>query len=153
MASTNRTPNLGLSNWLETDRPKRVDFVSDNSIIDSVLGSHISDTTAHLTQSEKNRLSEPFTVTIAYGTGESSSSIRFDFEPSLVIAFRKNGPVSEYSSSKNRINTAIATKRGTTNGIALSSDLVTLYQGAIPDTNYFNNMNEQYAQYVLVAFK
>ncbi len=153
MASTNRTPNLGLSSWLESDRPKRVDFVSDNSIIDSVLGTHISDSTSHLTQSEKNKVSEPFTVTTAYGTGESSTSIRFDFEPSLVIAFKKNSPFSEYTSTKNRINSAIATRRGATGGIALSNDLVTLYQGDVPDTSYYNNMNEQYAQYVVIAFK
>lgn len=153
MASTNRTPNLGLSKWIESDRPKRVDFVSDNSIIDSVLGSHIRDTASHLTQSEKNRVNEPFEITIAYGTGESSTNIRFDFEPSLVIAIKKNAPVLEYTNSKNIINSAIATKHGVTSGIALDSDLVTLYQGAVQDTSFFNNMNEQYAQYVIVAFK
>ncbi len=153
MASTNRTPNLGLNSWLETDRPKRVDFVSDNSIIDSVLGSHITDTVSHLTQSEKNKVDEPFKVTIAYGTGESSTGIHLDFEPSLVIAFKKDGPLFEYANAKNKINSAIATKRGSSNGIALSSDLVTLYQGAVPDTSYINNMNELYAQYIVIAFK
>ena len=42
MASSQFTTNLGLCNWLESDRPKRADFVSDNGIIDSVLGGHLN---------------------------------------------------------------------------------------------------------------
>ncbi len=153
MASTNRTPNLGLSAWLETDKPKRLDFVSDNSIIDSALGSHLGDTTAHLTQSEKNKVTQPFAVEVFYGTGSATGTIRYDFEPNMVLAFKKNAPFTEYSNSKNKINSATATKRGSTSGISLSADLVTLYQGAVADTNYYNNMNEQYAQYIVIAFK
>ena len=153
MASTNRTPNLGLNSWIDTDRPKRVDFVSDNNIIDSVLGAHLNDAGAHLTQSEKAKVDEPFSVCIIYGTGEASTSYRFDFDPTLVIAFRIGAPAVEYSNSKNKINSAFATKRGASKGITLSDNLVTLYQGNVPDTSYYNNMNEEYSQYILAAFK
>ena len=153
MASTNTTPNLGLNSWIATDRPKRVDFVSDNNIIDSVLGTHLNDATAHLTMSEKAKLGEPFSLCTLYGTGDPSTSCQFDFNPSIVIAFRINAPVSEYLNSKNVVNAAIATKRGSGRGIALADNLVTLYQGAVPDTNYFNNMNEEHSQYIVIAFK
>ena len=153
MASTNTTPNLGLNSWIASDRPKRVDFVSDNNIIDSALGSHLNDASAHLTQSEKAKVNEPFSVCVIYGDGSSSTNFRFDFDPSFVIAFKINAPASEYSNSKNIINSAFATKRGVSRGIALSDNLVTLYQGAVPDTDYFNNMNEEHSQYVVIAFK
>ena len=66
MASTNKTQNLGLNNWLETDKPKRIDFVSDNAIVDNILGTHIKDNDIHLTSSEKDRVSEPFEVRDLY---------------------------------------------------------------------------------------
>ena len=153
MASTNSTPNLGLNSWIETDRPKRMDFVSDNNIIDSVLGAHLSDASAHLTQLEKDKGDEPFKTCTIYGTGEASTNYRFNFNPTLVIAYRINGPVSEYSNSKNYINSAIATPRGSSRGISLDDNLVTLFQGAVQDTNYYNNMNEEHSQYVVIAFK
>ena len=153
MASTNKTPNLGLSSWLDADRPKRMDFVSDNNIIDSVLGTHLNDSVLHLTQVEKDKVDEPFRIYTLYGNGESTTSLRYDFEPSLVIAFKINGPIFEYTNSKNKIESAIATKHGSSTGIMLSDNLVTFYQGAIPDTNLYNNMNEEQAQYVVIAFK
>ena len=153
MASTNRTPNLGLNSWIGTDKPKRVDFVSDNSIIDSVLGGHISNETAHLTSCEKDKVDEPFEVVTVYGTGNSSTNYTFDFEPSMVIAFKKNASLFEYSASQNKINCAIATKRGSSSGISLSSNMVMLYQGSVTDTAWYNNMNEQYSQYIVIAYK
>ena len=41
MASTNKTEYLSLNAWVESDRPQRADFNSDNSIIDSALGAHL----------------------------------------------------------------------------------------------------------------
>lgn len=153
MASTNRTPNLGLSSWIDTDRPKRMDFVSDNNILDSVLGAHLNDSTSHLTSSEKTKVGEPFKVYILYGTGQSSTNLRCDFTPSLVIAFKIGAPVFEYSNSKNVVNTAMATSQGASTGMVMENNVLTFYQGAVPDTNYFNNMNEEYSQYAVIAFR
>lgn len=152
MAATNRTPNLGLNSWLDTDRPKRTDFVSDNNIIDSFLGTHLSDSTAHLTQSEKDKVGEPFKVSVLYGTGETTS-LRYDFNPSFVIAFRIDAPTFEYTNSKNMINSAYASTRGASMGMAISGNTVFFYQGAIPDTDYYNNMSEEHSQYIVIAFK
>lgn len=33
MASTNKFPS-GLSNWVDSDKPTRIDFVTDNAILD-----------------------------------------------------------------------------------------------------------------------
>ena len=48
MASSNYTPNLHLSAWNASDRPKRADFVSDNTIIDTQLGGHIANSGIHV---------------------------------------------------------------------------------------------------------
>ena len=153
MASTNKTPNLRLNSWLDSDRPKRMDFVSDNNIIDSALGTHLNDSTSHLTPSEKDKVDEPFEVCVLYGTGETSTSITFDFNPSFVLAYKISAPVSEYANSKNVVNTAYATRSGTSLGISLSNNQVTFYQGNVPDTTYYNNMNQSNSQYVVIAFK
>ncbi|MBR2109306.1 MAG: hypothetical protein IJ932_05100 [Ruminococcus sp.] len=153
MASTNKTPNLRLNSWLDSDRPKRMDFVSDNNIIDSTLGTHLNDSTSHLTPSEKDKVDEPFEICILYGTGETSTSITFDFNPLFVMAYKINSPASEYVNSKNMVNTAYAARNGTSLGISLSNNQVTFYQGNVPDTNYYNNMNKSNSQYVVIAFK
>ena len=64
MPSTNTTPNLGLNSWLSSDKPKRTDFVSDNTIIDTVLGTHISDSNLHLTSLQKDYVAEPYKIHI-----------------------------------------------------------------------------------------
>ena len=153
MASTNKTPNLRLNRWLDTDRTKRMDFVSDNNIIDAALGTHLNDSASHLTPSEKDKVDEPFEICILYGTGESSTSLTFDFNPSFVLAYKISAPACEYANSKNVVNTAYATRRGTSSGISLSNNQVTFYQGNVPDTNYYNNMNKNNSQYVVIAFK
>ena len=50
MPTENKTTNLSLNSWLATDKPKREDFVNDNNIIDTVLGTHIADTSLHITE-------------------------------------------------------------------------------------------------------
>lgn len=153
MASTNKTPNLRLNSWLDSDRPKRMDFVSDNNIIDSALGTHLNDSTSHLTPSEKDKVDEPFEICILYGTGDSSTHLTFDFNPSFVLAYKIDSPACEYAGSRNVINSAYASPSGASNGIALSNNQVTFYQGSVPDTNYYNNMNKNNSQYIVVAFK
>ena len=48
MASSSFTKNLGLCSWSETDRPKRIDFVTDNLLIDEKLGEHLADSDIHI---------------------------------------------------------------------------------------------------------
>lgn len=154
MPSTNQTPNLGLNKWIDSDRPKRTDFVSDNVIIDTVLGTHINDTDVHLTSAEKARVSQPFKVSIAYGTGESSTEVSLDFEPSLVFVFKQDEPLDYYSGNTSYVNSAVVTQRGVSSGVSLSGTLLTLYQGNNPDlTRVYNNLNQQYAQYIIIAFR
>lgn len=153
MASTNKTSNLGLNSWLETDRPKRIDFVSDNNIIDNVLGGHINDGDLHLTSDEKNRVSQPFKVMTLYGTGTATVQIKPGFTPNMAIVFKKEAPSSQYTGSYTKINAGIATSIGTSGGVSISGDSVEVQQSTSASNGIFYNLNESYAQYIVVAFR
>lgn len=38
MASTNKFPNTGLNQWVETDKPDMADFNRDNQLLDAMVG-------------------------------------------------------------------------------------------------------------------
>lgn len=153
MASTNKTPNLRLNNWLENDKPKRADFVADNTIIDSVLGAHINDDDIHLTLSEKNRVSSPYAVSLEYGTGATSLTYNPGFAPSMAIIFKTTTPVVGSRANYPSINFAIATTKGSTGGAALSGSTFTVRQSTTTENGVFYNLNEEDAAYVIIYFK
>lgn len=153
MASTNKTSNLGLNVWVESDKPKRVDFVADNSIIDNVLGGHINNTDVHLTNDEKSFVTEPFKVITAYGTGEASLQINAGFSPSMVAVFKKDAPPAVYTQSVNKINSAVATPGGGSGGISVAGTTITLTQSSGAVDGVFYNLNEAYAAYIVIAFR
>ena len=153
MSSTNKTP-LGLNQWIETDRPKRTDFVNDNAILDTVITTHINNEDMHLTSfEEKLRASEPFKIGTVFGTGNTSTLYRLNFEPKLVIVFKKDSAPVEYTNGYMKVNAAIATNTGTSGGITISGDAVKLQQSTIAVNGVFLNLNQELAQYILVAFR
>ena len=92
MASSSFTPNLGLCAWSDTDRPKRIDFVSDNLLIDEKLGTHLADSDIHITQDEKQRMLTPYTVFEYAGNGESERALAISGTYSFVILYQKFYP-------------------------------------------------------------
>ncbi|WP_169009112.1 hypothetical protein [Faecalispora jeddahensis] len=56
MPSENKTPHYGLNQWQGNEYPKREDFNQDNALMDAVLAAHETDTTAHMTQAQKDQL-------------------------------------------------------------------------------------------------
>ena len=89
MSSTNKTSNLGLNSWIESDKPKRTDFVYDNTVIDRVLGNHVNDGNIHLTEDEKTKVQSPFVIHTIYGTGTATLNVKLGFVPSMVMIFKK----------------------------------------------------------------
>lgn len=153
MASTNKT-SLGLNQWIDTDRPKRTDFVNDNAIIDSVITTHINDNDMHLSSfEEKLRASEPFKIGTVFGTGTSSTLFKLNFEPKLVLVYKISSAPVEYANGYMKINSAIATNSGTSGGVTISGDSVTLQQSKTASNGVFYNLNESFSQYILVAFR
>ncbi len=153
MASTNKTPNLRLNNWIESDIPKRIDFVSDNAIIDNILGSHINDGDKHLTSSEKDRVSAPYVVSINQGSGTSSAVYQPGFTPKIALIFKSAAPTVQPVSDYLRINYAIATQKGSSGGATLSGDTLTVTQSTAQNNGTYYNLNQSGASYIIVFFK
>lgn len=153
MATSNYTPNLHLSAWNASDRPKRADFVSDNTIIDTQLGGHIANSGIHLSADEKAKLNEPYISVMYAGTGESQRTIALDFRPRFVFVYKRAVPFVTYSNGVNVVNAAVGSySHGATAGVSLTSNGVSVSQGEA--TNGIKvNLNENNAQYTIIAFK
>lgn len=153
MASTNKTSNLRLNNWIESDCPKRIDFVSDNLIIDNVLGTHIGDEDIHLTPSEKSRVSAPYLITLNQGNGNSSGVYDPGFDPKIAFIFKVSTPFQTESSGNTVMNSAIVTHKGTTGGASLLNGVLTVRQSTSPENGVLYNLNENGANYVIIYFR
>ncbi len=155
MSSSQKTDYLQLNAWLGTDRPQRIDFVDDNTIIDKVIKNHIENTTMHCSGEEKTRLNNPYIVKSYAGTGESTKTIEFDFVPQLVIVFKRESlPVVTEADGTATVNCGIAVKSmGSTGGVSISDKTVTVTYNATATDGVKYNLNYFNDQYVVVAFK
>jgi hypothetical protein len=154
MASSQFTPNLHLSAWADTDRPKRADFVSDNTIIDTQLGGHLANGGIHVTAAEKAKLTEPFTVSLYSGSGESSRVISLGFQPKLVMIYKRGVPPVSHSGSTTVVNSAIGCYgHGASVGVSLTSAGVSVTEQSTASDGVRISLNESGSQYTLIAFK
>ena len=145
MPSSNKTSNLRLNQWIETDKPTRSDFVSDNNIIDTQLGGHLLNAALHLTALEKERVSSPYYFRGIQGSGTSSRTVSFDFEPSLVICFAQ-----DMAAAAGYFGFAVSGVGGTA-GCSLFENTLTLLQGNV--NSQVCNLNQSGVQYVIAAFR
>lgn len=153
MASSSFTPNLHLSAWEASDRPKRADFVSDNTIIDTQLGGHIANNNIHLTAEEKAKVDEPYVCMMYAGNGESQRLITLDFHPKFVFIYRRGVPFVTYSNGVNVVSSACGSYgQGTSVGISITSTGVQVTESAASN-GIRVNLNENLVQYTLIAFK
>ena len=154
MASSQFTANLGLCSWLESDRPKRADFVSDNGIIDRVLGGHVSDTDVHMSTEEKDKALTPFTGAVYAGTGAASRSIDIGYRPGFAVVYKKNAPPVEYSDGVMIVNCALcAYGHGASSGASVTLNGVTVVQQSAAQDGVRVCLNEEDCQYAVIAFK
>lgn len=156
MASSSKTPNLGLNSWSGTDKPRRVDFVEDNTIIDEKLGSHLADTDVHLSADDRTKLNGIVSAISYSGTGAASRTLTFTFAPSFVIVFKRFDSFNSYvsSSSYTKINGAFFSTKETTDDCGgLSGNSLVVKQSTSASDGLFYNLNELYGQYVAVAFR
>lgn len=86
MSSTNRTPKLGLCDWIGTDVPLREDFCSDNRVIDEALGGHLADRESHLSEKDREKLSLPVLGTYT-GDGAQERTVSLGFAPRMGFIF------------------------------------------------------------------
>ena len=154
MASSAYTPNLGLCDWSATDRPKRADFVSDNNIIDTALGGHLTDTGLHLTAEQKEKALEPCKTYIYAGSGTATRDLTTSFRPSFAIVFKRDAPMNEYVNGVNMINSAYASYgHSGTSGMTVNSNGVTVVQDSEASNGKKICLNETGSNYVLIVFR
>lgn len=154
MASSSFTPYLGLCNWAASDRPKRADFVSDNTIVDTALGGHLADTALHMNAAEKAKALEPFAIAVYAGTGESTRTVATAFRPSFAVVFKRNEPPVTYSNGVSVVNSGVAVYgHGGTAGLSISDNGVVVRQESTASDGKRLNLNEDDCQYTLIAFK
>ncbi len=154
MATSSYTPNLGLCSWLSSDRPKREDFVSDNSIIDNVVGQHIGNTAIHMSAAEKQKALEPYLVMIYAGDGTDNRAVVAGFQPSLAIVIKKNAALTENDSGATVVNSGMAAYgRGGSAGIAINSEGFVVRQQSTAGDGMRFSLNETGSQYIAVVFR
>lgn len=153
MASGNYTPNLHLNAWEASDRPKRADFVSDNTIIDTQLGGHIANESIHMSAAEKALLNEPFVSIMYAGDGESQRTIELDFHPKFVFIYKRNVPFVTYSNGVNVVNAAAGSYgHGSSVGVTVTGTGVSVSESAASN-GIRVSLNENLSYYTLIAFK
>lgn len=155
MASSKKTDNLGLSYWELADVPRMADFVTDNLIVDSLLGDHINDDSIHLTPEDRERLGGSVESIIFAGDGASSKTVSLSKSPKMVQVFLKNKPYASWNAEKNCmvINSAFALQNGlSSGGASLTGNKLVLTENTAPSAGVMYNLNEQYGQYVVVSY-
>jgi hypothetical protein len=157
MPTTNKSPNLGLNNWVGTDKPKRSDFVEDNLLLDTILGNHLADKATHLSADDRTALEQPVATGMLAGNGQESCEFELPFAPRAIFVFHRVRPMSEYDPNKQYtyINAAAATTTANTPGILLGGNQVKLSQSqSAPQAGgYFLNMNCSSDQYFYIALR
>lgn len=154
MATANKTSNLGLCAWLGTDKPSRIDFVEDNEKIDTAINDHVSDTSVHLSTSDRQKLTEPYVTKYYSGDGASSRTIAIGFSPKVVFVFKKNSGTVTLSGSNLLINTGMSiVSNGSTGGVSISGTNIIVKQTTTAVDGAIYNLNLNGGQYGIIAFR
>lgn len=157
MPTENKTTNLQLNSWLATDKPKREDFVSDNTIIDTILGNHVNNTDIHLSGNLMNTINDKFAWGTVAGNGQESKTITLSFTPKFFIVYLLNFPPIKYDADNGYTLCSFAigsSSHGSTKGLTINGTSVTLKQSSsVPSDKVFLNLNRSLGQYVYFAIK
>lgn len=146
MPSTNKTTNLNLNQWSQSDRPMRNDFNNDNSIVDSVLGGHVNDGDIHVTAQEKQYLKDPMAELMYSGDGTAQRTLTASEEFRFVVVFAKNKPFG----FGGKVYSAVGYLNiGCSAGLAISAS----GSGFTVSQNDEVSLNESGVEYRVVLFK
>lgn len=150
MASTNKTQNLNLNQWIGTDKPKRTDFNHDNSMIDNICGTHMNDKDIHIHADERLFWNTQVVTGLYFGTGKPQMEILLGFNPKAVIVFahdRSLGITDKFTYS------GIATEYANTVGITTSENGFTVYEAYNSKNGITPTLNSRGVDYSYIAFK
>jgi hypothetical protein len=154
---TNNKTSLGLNSWVGTDKPKRSDFVDDNTLLDSLLTAHFNDNAKHLTENDRTLLTQAFASGIYVGNGQAQQDVTLPFEAHLVIVFALNKPAVLYRSSGGYYenNFAVIGSGGAMGGLSLTKAKLSVSedQAAPAAGGTKTNLNNSGSAYVYIAFR
>ncbi len=150
MASTNKTENFELNQWLGSDVPQRVDFNEDNRIIDEALYAHMNDMSLHTTELDKMQ-----NASYAYvGNGAATQVLEMPFEPHGVFVMATNHcPISINGNTK-KWYFSVGVKGLVTGNVLINGRNVTVKQGTPSSTNQeVPALNENGELYAIIALR
>ena len=152
MPTNQKTPRLGLNNWVETDKPMRVDFTSDNLLLDEALGAHLEDTVLHLTGEDREVLANPAKSLRYSGNGAEKATVTLPFAASAALVFAAGKPLVEFDAQTGRTicNAAVVSQDYSGGGISLMNRNLVVKQKQEGEVLY--NLNEGNTSYGCIAF-
>ena len=160
MSSTNKTKKLNLNSWIGSDKPERIDFNTDNEIIEKAICGHTEDTVVHIEQSERDKWNNYMFTGMYYGDGSVSRVIETDcpFEARIGFVFANNRTISiaRFSTSMKNNYFGIFGFLANSLGVKLNNDRksFTVNQSAASLTeNEYSNLNEKSVAYHYVMFR
>jgi len=158
MSSTNKTPYLGLNDWLGSDVPQRADFNSDNALVDSALGQHLEDSDIHTTAADKTKWNSPYYIMSYTGNGQSSRSMTLgcSFNPTWGMIYKINmtPQAIDISNEANYNYFAVFSKNGSEAGVSLSGKTLNLTQTTQEVIGIeYRALNDNGSTYVVIAFR
>lgn len=153
---TNNKTSLGFNSWVDTDKPKRSDFVDDNKLLNNLLMAHFNDNQKHLTEKDKDFVNESIVVGKYCGDGKATQEVTLPFEPKFLIVFHEEAQVNFYigPTQLNLCNFGIASKEGCTEGVSIKENKLTVSQTLNPvKDGVIINLNSYLDHYIYFAFK
>lgn len=156
MASSNKTPRLKLNAWVGTDLPKREDFVTDNALIDQVVGTHNADMAQHLSATDRDKLDSPIYHGSYIGNSAATREIELPFAPSFLILFPMDYPMgkTEFVGQSHYNNFAFCTQHGCSYGVTMTGKILGIANNATPEYSFeIKRFNSSSIMYGFAAFK
>lgn len=159
MSSSKKTSNLKLNQWLETDIPERMDFVSDNDIIDKKIGKHVTDQNIHVTSFEKEQWNQFYYKFSYIGDDESTKTIEtgcpFDPTWGIIMATTLPPSVVDIANNSNYNYFGIFTDTGSNSGLSIvDGNNLRVYQSSSPVQRHeYRNYNQDGIVYNVIMFR
>ncbi|MFA9381170.1 MAG: hypothetical protein ACERKO_08925 [Acetanaerobacterium sp.] len=155
MPSTYKTEQMGLNQWLGTDKPKRSDYNEDNERIDTAFATHLDDGQMHITPGERAAWNAPFVTGSYTGDGVNGRTIPLDFTPRiLILSIDVQAPVAITTGGDLFLRTGFATAFGSTKGLSLAEGGFVVHNAPfIPPDGESPKMNMDGCIYFYIAFQ
>ena len=144
MSSTYKTTNLGLNQFVGSDRPKMEDFNFDNQQIDQKFQEHVL-SNLHLTEQQREQLGKASYQIGSYsGDGQASRTITVEGE-----VFNQ----TVTSSGDTYVYAAIITPQGCSKGVSIAESGFTVQQSATsPMDGKRSMLNQSGKSYLYILF-